>query len=247
MENTAKKRILIVEDERKISQIIEVNLKIAGYDCDVAADGEEGLSKALTGDFDLILLDLMLPKRDGFSVCREVRRVLATPIIMVTAKEDEVDKVMGLDLGADDYVTKPFSIKVLLARIKANIRRSTGEVVEMSHQAPIGDADRIVIRELVIDNKSFTVRKGEREIPLSNKEYEVLLFLARHAGQLFTREDLMMKVWGYEGYLGDVRTVDVTMSRLRSKVEDNPSEPEYILTKRTKGYYIPLTNGEQDV
>ena len=169
MENTAKKRILIVEDERKISQIIEVNLKIAGYDCDVAADGEEGLSKALTGNFDLILLDLMLPKRDGFSVCREVRRVLATPIIMVTAKEDEVDKVMGLDLGADDYVTKPFSIKVLLARIKANIRRSTGEVVEMSHPAPTGDADRIVIRELVIDNKSFTVRKGEREIPLSNK------------------------------------------------------------------------------
>ena len=247
MDNTTKKRILIVEDERKISQIIEVNLKIAGYDCDVAADGEEGLAKALTGDFDLILLDLMLPKRDGFSVCREVRRVLATPIIMVTAKEDEVDKVMGLDLGADDYVTKPFSVKVLLARIKANIRRSTGEVVETGHAAPAGDSDRIVIRELVIDNKNFTVRKGDREISLSNKEYEVLLFLARHAGELFTREDLMTKVWGYEGYLGDVRTVDVTMSRLRSKVEDNPSEPEYILTKRTKGYFIPLTNGDRDV
>lgn len=246
MDNTGKKRILIVEDERKISQIIEVNLKIAGYDCDVAADGEEGLSKALTGDFDLILLDLMLPKRDGFSVCREVRRVLATPIIMVTAKEDEVDKVMGLDLGADDYVTKPFSINVLLARIKANIRRSTGEVVE-SRAVPGDGGDRIVIRELVIDNKNYTVKKGDREISLSNKEYEVLLFLARHAGQLFTREDLMMKVWGYEGYLGDVRTVDVTMSRLRSKVEDNPSEPEYILTKRTKGYFIPLTSGEQDV
>ncbi|MBQ0010268.1 MAG: response regulator transcription factor, partial [Ruminococcus sp.] len=152
-----------------------------------------------------------------------------------------------LDLGADDYVTKPFSIKVLLTRIKANIRRSTGEVVETGHAAPAGDADRIVIRELVIDNKNFTVRKGDREISLSNKEYEVLLFLARHAGELFTREDLMTKVWGYEGYLGDVRTVDVTMSRLRSKVEDNPSEPEYILTKRTKGYFIPLTNGDRDV
>ena len=147
---------------------------------------------------------------------------------------------MGLDLGADDYVTKPFSIKVLLARIKANIRRSSGEFVEVKKtDEGEKDADKIVIRELVIDNKNFTVKKGDREIELSNKEYEVLLFLARNAGQIFTREELLNKVWGYDGFLGDLRTVDVTMSRLRSKIEDVPAEPEYILTKRTKGYYIP--------
>ena len=239
-ENERKKRILIVEDEKRISQLLEVNLMMAGYECETAGDGELGLRRALEGDFDLILLDLMLPKRDGFSVCREVRKTLATPIIMVTAKEDEIDKVMGLDLGADDYVTKPFSIKVLLARIKANIRRSSGEFVDVK-KADEGDkdADKIVIRELVIDNRNFTVKKGDREIELSNKEYEVLLFLARNAGQLFTREELLNKVWGYDGFLGDLRTVDVTLSRLRSKIEDVPAEPEYILTKRTKGYYIP--------
>ncbi len=241
-ESERKKRILIVEDEKRISQLLEVNLMMAGYECETAGDGERGLTRALEGDFDLILLDLMLPKRDGFSVCREVRKKLATPIIMVTAKQDEIDKVMGLDLGADDYVTKPFSIKVLLARIKANIRRSSGEFVELKKDGADGtekDPDKIVIRELVIDNKNFTVKKGEKDIELSNKEYEVLLFLARNAGQLFTREELLNKVWGYDGFLGDVRTVDVTMSRLRSKIEDVPSEPEYILTKRTKGYYIP--------
>lgn len=241
-ENERKKKILIVEDESRISRLLEVNLMMAGYECETAADGETGLQRALAGDFDLILLDLMLPRRDGFSVCREVRKTLATPIIMVTAKEDEIDKVMGLDLGADDYVTKPFSIKVLLARIKANIRRSSGEFVDVKKSgAPEAekDADKIVIRELVIDNKNFTVKKGDRDIELSNKEYEVLLFLARNAGTLFSREELLSKVWGYEGFFGDVRTVDVTMSRLRSKIEDVPSEPEYILTKRTKGYYIP--------
>lgn len=238
-ENERKKRILIVEDESRISRLLEVNLMMAGYECETAADGETGLKRALEGDFDLILLDLMLPRRDGFSVCREVRKTLATPIIMVTAKEDEIDKVMGLDLGADDYVTKPFSIKVLLARIKANIRRSSGEFAETKRNESDSDADKIVIRELVIDNKNFTVKKGDRDIELSNKEYEVLLFLARNAGTLFTREELLSKVWGYEGFFGDVRTVDVTMSRLRSKIEDVPSEPEYILTKRTKGYYIP--------
>ena len=123
-ETSAKKKVLVIEDEKRISKVLEVNLLMAGYLCDTAFDGEEGLEKALTGNFDLILLDIMLPKRDGFSVCREIRKKLSTPIIMVTAKEEEIDKVMGLDLGADDYVTKPFSVKVLLARIKANIRRS---------------------------------------------------------------------------------------------------------------------------
>ena len=236
-DNSAKKKILVIEDEKRISMVLEVNLKMAGYLSDTAFDGEEGLEKALTGNFDLILLDIMLPKRDGFSVCREIRKTLSTPIIMVTAKEEEIDKVMGLDLGADDYVTKPFSIKVLLARIKANIRRSSGEFVEIKQPAPA--EGMIVIRELKIDTKNFRVTKGGREIELSKKEFEVLLFLASHPDELFTREELLEKVWGYEDFFGGIRTVDVTMSRLRSKIEEVPAEPEYILTKRTKGYYIP--------
>lgn len=234
----SKKKILVVEDERKISQVIEINLMMAGYLCDVASDGEEGLRLALSGDYDLILLDLMLPKRDGFSVCREIRKTLSTPIIMVTAKEEEADKIMGLELGADDYVTKPFSIKVLLVRIKANIRRYSGEVVERVAPAE-SEEDKIVIRELVIDNKTYTVTKNGREIELSNKEYELLYFLASHADEVFEREELLVKVWGYEGFYGGIRTVDVTISRLRTKIEEVPAEPEYIITKRSKGYYIP--------
>ena len=234
----SKKKILVVEDERKISQVIEINLMMAGYLCDVASDGEEGLRLALSGDYDLILLDLMLPKRDGFSVCREIRKTLSTPIIMVTAKEEEADKIMGLELGADVYVTKPFSIKVLLARIKANIRRYSGEVVERVAPAE-SEEDKIVIRELVIDNKTYTVTKNGREIELSNKEYELLYFLASHADEVFEREELLVKVWGYEGFYGGIRTVDVTISRLRTKIEEVPAEPEYIITKRSKGYYIP--------
>lgn len=236
-DNAMKKRVLVVEDEKSISKVLEVNLLMAGYLCDTAFDGEDGLEKALTGNYDLILLDIMLPKRDGFSVCREVRKALSTPIIMVTAKEEEIDKVMGLDLGADDYVTKPFSIKVLLARIKANIRRSSGEIVELRQPAPA--ENKVIIRKLVIDTKNFKVEKDGAEIELSRKEFEVLLFLATHPGELFSREELLEKVWGYEDFFGGIRTVDVTMSRLRSKIEENTSEPEYILTKRTKGYYIP--------
>ena len=234
----SKKKILIVEDEKKISQVIQVNLMMAGYACDVASDGEMGLQMALRGDYDLILLDLMLPKRDGFSVCREVRKTMDTPIIMVTAKEELDDKIMGLEIGADDYVTKPFSIKLLLARIKANIRRYSGEVVETV--VPVSsDEDKIVIRALEIDNKNFRVTKNGNEIELSNKEYELLYFLASHAGEVFEREALLVKVWGYEACYGGVRTVDVTMSRLRATMEDTPAEPEYIITKRSKGYYIP--------
>jgi len=230
-----EKRILIIEDEQKISQVLQINLMMAGYACDTAFDGEEGLEKALAGNYDLILLDIMLPKMDGFDVCRGIRKKLDTPIIMVTAREDEIDKITGLDLGADDYVTKPFSVKILLARVKANIRRFAGEVVESKTQP---DKDIIVIRELEIDNKRFTAKKSGREIELSRKEYEVLLFLAMHRGEIFSREELLEKVWGYDGFFGDMRTVDVTMARLRSKIEDNPAEPQYIITKRTKGYYI---------
>ncbi len=237
----AGKKILVVEDEMSIAKILEINLKMEGYAVDIASDGESGLQKALGGNYDLMLLDIMLPKRDGFSVCREVRKTLATPIIMVTAKEDDIDKIMGLELGADDYVTKPFSVKVLMARVRSNIRRSSGELagIEDSPVPAEVNADIIKIRELSIDTKNFTVTKKGKEIELSKKEYEVLLYLAEHVGTLMTREDLLTKVWGYDGFFGDVRTVDVTMSRLRSKVEDNPATPEYIFTKRSKGYYIP--------
>ncbi|MBO4354160.1 MAG: response regulator transcription factor [Clostridia bacterium] len=232
----AKKKILIIEDEKKISQVLEINLMMAGYVCDTAYDGEEGLNKAREGNFDLILLDIMLPKMDGFTVCREIRKTLATPIIMVTAREDEIDKITGLDLGADDYVTKPFSLKVLLARVKANIRRFSGEVVETKTEIPEGEV--IVINELTIDLKKFTAFKSGSEIELTRKEYEVLLFLAAHRGEIFSREALLENVWGYEGFFGDMRTVDVTISRLRTKIEDDPADPKYILTKRTKGYFI---------
>lgn len=234
----SKKKILIIEDEKKISQVLEINLMMSGYLCDTAFDGEEGLRKAQTGEYDLILLDIMLPKMDGFAVCRELRKTHATPVIMVTAREDEIDKITGLDLGADDYVTKPFSVKILLARVKANIRRFSGEVVEMRSAPVTDDKDKIVIRELAIDNKTYTVTKSGNEIELSRKEYEVLYFLASNKGMIFSREELLEKVWGYDGFYGDMRTVDVTMARLRSKIENNPAEPEYIITKRTKGYYI---------
>ena len=231
-----KKKILVVDDDRKISQILQINLMMADYLCDIAMDGEEGLQKAMTGDYDLILLDLILPKISGFAVCREIRKILATPIIILTAKDELDDKLMGFDIGADDYVTKPFSIKLLLARIHANIRRSRGEIVENVKNEM---KDKIVLRELEIDNKNYRVTKNGKDIELSNKEYELLYFLASHAGEVFGREKLLVRIWGYEEYYGSMRTVDVAMSRLRAKIETVPAEPEYIKTKRSKGYYMP--------
>ncbi len=231
-----KKKILIVEDEKNISQILAFNIMKAGYAYDAAYDGEEGLSKALSGDFDLILLDLMLPKMNGFEVCANVRKKLNTPIIMVTAREEEKDKILGLETGADDYVTKPFAINELLSRIKANIRRASGELVRADGTAQNGK--KIEIRDIVIDPDKYSVAKCGREIELSKKEYDLLVFLSSNIGKPYSREELLESVWGYEGFYGDIRTVDVTVSRLREKLEDNPSKPEYLLTKRGVGYYI---------
>ncbi|MBQ7981989.1 MAG: response regulator transcription factor [Clostridia bacterium] len=228
-----KKRILIVEDEKNIAQVLAFNLMQAGYEYDIASDGEEGLRKALKGSFDLILLDIMLPKMDGFTVCRGIRMRMDTPIIMVTAKEEDIDKIMGLDLGADDYVTKPFSINVLLARIKANLRRAASEVVTEGRNDAV-----IEVRDLVIDNERYLVTKGGREISLSKIEYDLLSFLAANQGKPFKREELLESVWGYKEFYGDRRTVDVTVSRLREKIEENPSRPEYIFTKHGLGYYL---------
>ncbi len=236
MEN-AKKKILIVEDEKTISEILEYTITREGYEAVCAYDGITALENALSGNFDLILLDVMLPGMDGFEVCSKVREVLDTPIIMLTAREEEADKVQGLELGADDYMTKPFSHAELISRIKANIRRYHGET-----RTPIvsTDADEsvIVINGLVIDTKKYSVKKNGKDISLSKKEYDLLEFFAKNRGEVFQREEIMEKVWGYDGFYGDLRTVDVTLSRIRKKIEENPAEPEYIQNKRGVGYYM---------
>ncbi len=235
MPEQKKKRILVVEDEKNIATMLAYNLMTAGYGYDVASDGEEGLKKALSGNFDLILLDLMLPKMDGFEVCRRIREKLATPIIIATARVEENIKVKGLDIGADDYVTKPFSIKELLARINANLRRSASEVVKAPEDAP--DA-KITVRGLVIDQTKYQVTRDGEPLELTKKEYELLVFMAKHLGQIYSREQLLEQVWGYDSFFGDTSSVDVTVSRLRAKLERDSGKPEYLFTKRGMGYYI---------
>lgn len=235
MPEQKKKRVLVVEDEKNIATLLAYNLMQAGYGYDVASDGEEGLRKALSGNFDLILLDLMLPKMDGFEVCRRIRERLDTPIIIATARVEEVDKVMGLDIGADDYVTKPFPMNELMARIKANIRRSSNDVV----RTPSKDPNNVIkIRELEIDQALCQVSRSGEVIELTKKEYELLLFMAKNQGTIYSREQLLEAVWGYEGFYGDTSSVDVTVSRLRAKLEKDAGKPEYLFTKRGMGYYM---------
>ncbi len=224
------RRILIVEDEKPIADILSFNLKREGYEVIIAYDGQDAIDKAFNDNPDLILLDVMLPKKDGFQVLKEVRQKLQTPILMVTAKEEEVDKVLGLELGADDYITKPFSMRELVARVKANLRRT-----ELSNQ--LNSSDIVEIGDLVIDINKYEVRRNNKVIELTQREYELLKFLATKSEQVFTREQLLEEVWGYE-YYGDIRTVDVTIRRLREKVEDNSGDYKYILTKRGVGYYF---------
>lgn len=234
MEN--KKKILIVEDEKNIALVLSYNIKKEGYDCDIAYDGETGLTMAITGSYDLILLDIMLPKMNGFEVCEKIRYKSQVPIIFVTAREEEKDKILGLETGADDYVTKPFSFKELLARIRVNIRRSSGEVVRSEEKS--GSTTQITIGELVIDSEHYSVTKNGEPIELSKKDYDLIALLAENVGKVFTREDLLEKVWGYDDYYGDIRTVDVTVSRIRKKIEKDPAKPEYIMSKRGVGYYL---------
>ena len=235
MSEAAKKRVLVVEDEKNIAMTLAYNLMKAGYAYDLAFDGEDGLKKALSGNFDLILLDLMLPKMDGFEVCRRVREKLATPIIIATARVEEVDKIMGLDIGADDYVTKPFSMNELLARIKANIRRSSNEMLAVEKEP----SDSVItIRGLVIDTTKYQVVRDGTVIELTKKEYELLVFMAKNQGNVYSREQLLTEVWGYDGFYGDTSSVDVTVSRLRAKLEADAGKPEYLFTKRGMGYCI---------
>ena len=226
------KKILIVDDEKNIVDILRFNLKKEGYDTIEAYDGEQAIELALSQNPDLILLDIMLPKMDGFTVCRKLRQTIATPILMLTAKEEEVDKVLGLELGADDYITKPFSPRELMARVKANLRRLTppeNPVAEQSHVNKYGD--------LIIDVDRYEVRRDDEVIELTLREFELVKFLAAQQGTIFSRETLLEKVWGYE-YYGDVRTVDVTVRRVREKLEQDPAVPQYIITKRGVGYYF---------
>jgi len=227
------RKILVVDDEKPIVDLISFNLKKEGHEIIEAHDGEEAYNLALNEKPDLILLDVMLPKMDGFTVCRKLREKISTPIIMITAKEEEVDKVLGLELGADDYMTKPFGIRELIARVKANLRRT-----EIENQPEVQELqDEMKIGDLVINFTRYEVSKDNKVIDLTLREFELLKFLANYSGQVFSREALLEKVWGYE-YYGDMRTVDVTVRRLREKIENNAAEPEYILTKRGVGYYF---------
>ena len=221
-------KILIVEDEKPISDIIAFNLKREGWDTVQAFDGKEGLEKALTESFDIILLDIMLPEMDGFEVLSKIREKSEVPVIMVTAREEERDKIFGLERGADDYVTKPFSIAELMARIKANTRRKAIKT-EKKHTEKIGDIE--------IDREGQTVTKGGKEIDLTQREYDILIYFLTNSMRVISREELMENVWGYD-YYGDLRAVDVAMRRLREKVETDPSDPQHIITKRGVGYYL---------
>jgi two-component system response regulator VicR len=226
------KKVLIIEDEKNISDIVKLNLTKEGFLVDTAFDGQEGLDKALNTDPDLVLLDVMLPTLDGFEICKRIREKSNVPIIMLTAKEEEVDKVLGLELGADDYITKPFGLRELIARIKANIRRTV-----LINASPLATQNSRDYGNLTIDGDRYEVRKDGVPLELTLREFELLRYLAEREDKVFSREQLLEDVWGYE-YYGDIRTVDVTVRRLREKLEDDSSDPRYILTKRGIGYYF---------
>ncbi len=233
------KKILIVDDEKAIVDILDHNLKREGYETVVAYDGNEAVETYQKEKPDLVLLDVMLPKSDGYSVCKTIRQTTNIPIIMVTAKEDVVDKVIGLELGADDYITKPFSVREVVARVKANLRKWDG--IEASIKSENEGSDKtnptLVFGPLSLDTYKYEAKVGGKNVELTLREFELLKFLATQKGQVFSREELLEKVWGYE-YFGDVRTVDVTVRRIREKIEQNPSTPELLATKRGIGYYF---------
>lgn len=229
------KRILIVEDEKNIVDILMFNLRRDGYETLEAYDGEAGLQLALEQDPDLILLDLMLPKMNGFDVCRSIREAgRTTPILMLTAREEETDKVLGLELGADDYITKPFSMRELMARVRANIRRR-----EMQDVVPtVSLTNRVSVGRISLDPELMVVFKDGKALDLTQREYELIKLMVAAPGKVFSRETLMERIWNYEGYVGDVRAVDVAIRRLREKLEDDPAEPRFLVTRRGLGYYM---------
>ena len=225
------RRVLVVDDEKLIVKGIRFSLEQDGYDVDCAYDGEEALKLAKENAYDIILLDVMLPKYDGFEVCQQIREYSDVPIIMLTAKGDDMDKILGLEYGADDYITKPFNILEVKARIKAILRRTGRKKTER-------EDDKIIVKgEMKIDCESRRVVIGEQETNLTAKEFDLLELLAMNPNKVYSRENLLNIVWGYE-YPGDARTVDVHIRRLREKIETNPSDPKYVYTKWGVGYYF---------
>lgn len=225
-------KVLVVDDEEPIADILKYNLENEGYDVVVAYDGDEAIELTKREVPDIILLDIMLPEKDGMEVCRQIRKDFQMPIIMLTAKDSEIDKVLGLELGADDYVTKPFSNREVIARVKANLRRQS-----QSEDPKSGSIPNLKIGALEINRENYSVTRDGEPIDLTHREFELLLYLAKHLEQVMTREHLLETVWGYD-YYGDVRTVDVTIRRLREKIEENPSNPNWIVTRRGVGYYM---------
>lgn len=224
------KRILIVDDEPLIVKGLKYSLEQDGYETESAADGEEALETFFAGDFDLVLLDVMLPKLNGIEVCQRIRERSNVPIIMLTAKGEDMDKILGLEYGADDYMTKPFNILEVKARIKTIFRRAA--MVNKEKNSKI-----IKVRDMVINSNSRTVTIGQKEVDLTAKEFNLLQLFASNRGTVFSREQLLEIIWKYD-YLGDLRTVDVHIRRLREKIERNPAQPEFIFTKWGVGYYF---------
>ena len=233
-----QKTILIVDDEQPIREILVYNLKKEGYNVIEASDGITALNIALEQYPDLILLDIMLPKMDGLSVCKRIKNSYNVPILMLTAKDSEIDKILGLELGADDYITKPFSVRELIARVKANLRKVANlSVTRNDNDNSKKKENKIIVNDLELDLDKFEVKIRGEIIDLTVREFEVIKFLASQPGQVVTRETLLEKVWGYE-YYGDIRTVDVTVRRIREKIEKDTSSPKILITKRGVGYYI---------
>ena len=248
-----KKTILIVDDEKPIVDILIYNLQKEGYNTIEAYDGETAIELAFDQKPDLILLDIMLPKIDGLTVCKRIRNSMNIPIIMISAKDEEIDKILGLELGADDYITKPFSVRELVARVKANLRKAEINVTNKQIDNSIviekpkeKEQDKVIeIGEIFINLDKFEVKVRNKPIELTLREFEVLRYLANQPGQVVTRETLLEKVWGYE-YYGDIRTVDVTIRRIREKIEIDTSSPKLLITKRGVGYYITSREKENE-
>jgi len=236
-ENLDKKTILIVDDEKTIVDMLVYNLQKEGYNTLEANDGEEAVNIALSEKPDLVLLDIMLPKMDGLAVCKRIRQTLNIPILMISAKDEEIDKILGLELGADDYITKPFSVRELMARVKANLRKAEVTNKQTEENDDKTDTNIITVGDLSLDLNKFEVKVRGEIMDLTLREFEVIKYLANQPGQVVTREILLEKVWGYE-YYGDIRTVDVTVRRIREKIEKDTSNPKILITKRGVGYYI---------
>jgi two-component system, OmpR family, response regulator len=225
-------KILVVEDDRNLLETIKYNLIKEGYETAVAADGAEALEIARNEKPDLIILDIMLPVIDGFEVCRILRKEMTVPIIILTARTDETDRIIGLDTGADDYVTKPFSLRELLARIRALLRRAKITEVKLPEEQAL-----LTMDDIIIDLNRHQVMVKEQPVELTAKEYDLLVFLMQNESYVFSREQLLEKVWGYD-FAGDTRTVDVHIRWLRQKLESDPANPKHLLTVRGTGYKI---------